>query len=100
VEKIASAAKRKREWRTMSLEVKFAATILAELRRWSMSDRATRPLPPVFSQVFILKGLKVLYFDTDLQVFILKVVSMVQRRRERNRVRAPARQEKDGKAQN
>ena len=32
--------------------------------------------PPGFSQVFILKGLKVLYFDTLLQVFILKVVSL------------------------
>jgi hypothetical protein len=31
------------------------------------------PLPPVFSQVFILKELKVLCFDTLLQVFILKV---------------------------
>ena len=31
--------------------------------------------PPDFSQVFILKGLKVLCFDTLLQVFILKVVS-------------------------
>ena len=28
--------------------------------------------PPGFSQVFILKGVKVLCFDTDLQVFILK----------------------------
>jgi hypothetical protein len=34
-----------------------------------------RPLPPDFSQVFILKGLKVLCFDTLLQVFILKVDS-------------------------
>jgi hypothetical protein len=33
------------------------------------------PPPPYFSQVFILKGVKVLYFDTLLQVFILKVVS-------------------------
>ena len=32
------------------------------------------PLPPGFSQVFILKGVKVLCFDTDLQVFILKVL--------------------------
>jgi hypothetical protein len=31
------------------------------------------PSPRVFSQVFILKGLKVLCFDTLLQVFILKV---------------------------
>jgi hypothetical protein len=31
------------------------------------------PLPPVFTQVFILKELKVLCFDTLLQVFILKV---------------------------
>jgi len=30
--------------------------------------------PPVFSQVFILKVVKVLCFDTLLQVFILKVV--------------------------
>jgi hypothetical protein len=30
------------------------------------------PLPPGFSQVFILKGLKVIYFHTLLQVFILK----------------------------
>jgi hypothetical protein len=29
---------------------------------------------PVFSQVFILKGVKVLCFDTLLEVFILKVV--------------------------
>ena len=33
------------------------------------------PLPPGFSQVFILKGLKVLCFDTLLQVFILKVLT-------------------------
>src|SRR5882762_1340537 len=32
----------------------------------------SRPLPPGFSQVFILKELKVLCFDTLLQVFILK----------------------------
>ena len=32
------------------------------------------PPPPVFSQVFILKVVKVLCFDTLLQVFILKVV--------------------------
>jgi hypothetical protein len=31
------------------------------------------PPPPGFSQVFILKELKVLCFDTLLQVFILKV---------------------------
>src|SRR5258705_9861697 len=30
---------------------------------------------PVFSQVFILKGVKVLCFDTLLQVFILKVLA-------------------------
>src|SRR5712675_2188937 len=30
--------------------------------------------PPYFSQVFILKGVKVLCFDTLLQVFILKVL--------------------------
>src|SRR6266852_5312337 len=33
------------------------------------------PPPPLFSQVFILKVVKVLCFDTDLQVFILKQVS-------------------------
>ena|ERR1700688_445387 len=32
------------------------------------------PLPLGFSQVFILKGVKVLCFDTLLQVFILKAV--------------------------
>jgi coenzyme F420-reducing hydrogenase delta subunit len=31
--------------------------------------------PPVFSQVFILKIVKVLCFDTLLQVFILKALS-------------------------
>ncbi len=31
--------------------------------------------PPVFAQVFILKGVKVLCFDTLSQVFILKVDS-------------------------
>ena len=31
----------------------------------------TTPLPPGFSQVFILKGVKVLCFDTLLQVLIL-----------------------------
>jgi hypothetical protein len=31
---------------------------------------------PYFSQVFILKVVKVLCFDTLLQVFILKVVSL------------------------
>jgi hypothetical protein len=30
------------------------------------------PPPPVFSQVFILKEVKVVCFDTLLQVFILK----------------------------
>jgi hypothetical protein len=33
------------------------------------------PPLPLFSQVFILKGIKVICFDTLLQVFILKVVS-------------------------
>ncbi len=33
------------------------------------------PLPPYFLQVFILKIVKVLCFDTLLQVLILKVVS-------------------------
>src|SRR6266403_2132521 len=33
------------------------------------------PPPPYFSQVFILKLVKVLCFDTLLQVFILKVVT-------------------------
>jgi hypothetical protein len=32
------------------------------------------PLPP-FSQVFILKGVKVLCFDTLLQVLILRMVT-------------------------
>ena len=35
--------------------------------------------PPYFSQVFILKIVKVLCFDTDLQVFILKIVSLIHR---------------------
>ena len=30
---------------------------------------------PGFSQVFILKGVKVVCFDTDLQVFILNVLA-------------------------
>jgi hypothetical protein len=34
-----------------------------------------RPLPPGFAQVFILKEVKVLCFDTDLEVFILKAVA-------------------------
>src|SRR4029077_20253669 len=34
------------------------------------------PPLPLFSQVFILKGVKVLYFETLLQVFILKVVTL------------------------
>jgi hypothetical protein len=33
---------------------------------------------PYFSQVFILKIVKVLCFDTDLQVFILKIVSLTR----------------------
>jgi hypothetical protein len=33
------------------------------------------PPPPLFSQVFILKAVKVLCFDTLLQVLILKVVT-------------------------
>jgi len=33
------------------------------------------PPPPGFSQVFILKGVKVLCFDTLLQVFILRELS-------------------------
>src|SRR6266404_2308851 len=37
--------------------------------------RVSTPLPPGLSQVFILKGVKVLCFDTLLQVFILKVLA-------------------------
>jgi hypothetical protein len=33
------------------------------------------PPPPGFSQVFILKGLKVVCFDTLLQVLILKTLT-------------------------
>jgi hypothetical protein len=33
------------------------------------------PAPPVFAELFILKKLKVVCFDTDLQVFILKAFS-------------------------
>src|SRR5882762_7132763 len=43
------------------------------LRRSSLHGERTPP--PGFSQVFILKELKVVCFDTDLQVFILKVLS-------------------------
>src|SRR5712671_4154521 len=39
------------------------------------TPHSTDPLPPGFSQVFILNGLKVACFHTLLQVFILKVVS-------------------------
>ena len=42
------------------------------------SDETMAP-PPYFSQVFILKTVKVLCFDTDLQVFILKIVSLIHR---------------------
>jgi len=38
------------------------------------------PPSPRFSEVFILKVLKVLCFDTDLQVFILKVHTSVVKR--------------------
>ncbi len=34
------------------------------------------PSPPSFSQVFVLKVVKVLCFDTLLQVFILKVLAL------------------------
>ena len=34
----------------------------------------TEPPPPVFSYVLILKGIKVLCFDTLLEVLILKIV--------------------------
>ena len=37
---------------------------------------ARDPPSPVFSQVFILKEVKVLCFDTLLQVFILKVLTI------------------------
>jgi hypothetical protein len=40
-----------------------------------MCCTAGAPLPPFFSQVFILKEVKVVYFDTLLQVFILKVLT-------------------------
>ena len=33
------------------------------------------PPPPVFAEVFILKGDEVVCFDTDSQVFILKVLT-------------------------
>jgi hypothetical protein len=36
------------------------------------------PPPPVFSQVFILKGDKVVCFDTLLEVFILKGLTLHQ----------------------
>jgi hypothetical protein len=36
-----------------------------------MREREEAPPSPCFSQVFILKGVKVLCFDTLLQVFIL-----------------------------
>ena len=39
------------------------------------AGRAPHPLPPVFSQVLIIKGVKVICFDTLLQVLILKVVT-------------------------
>ena len=41
---------------------------------WKTRDSALTPSPLGFSQVLILKVVKVLYFDTLLQVFILKVV--------------------------
>jgi hypothetical protein len=48
-------------------------------RRPSLAGRVSlnlrTPSPPGFSQVLILKGVKVLCFDTLLQVLILKVVS-------------------------
>jgi len=41
-----------------------------------VADRECLYPPPLgFSQVFILKGVKVLCFDTDLQVFILSVLA-------------------------
>src|SRR5712671_132410 len=49
----------------------WASTGLCEFLR---ADYLPTP-PPVFSQVFILKGVKVLCFDTLLQVFILKGVT-------------------------
>jgi hypothetical protein len=44
-----------------------------ELRRSSVHGTWVPP-SPLFSQVFILEGLKVVYFDTDLEVLILKLV--------------------------
>src|SRR5712671_1470210 len=44
----------------------------ASILRTVNSTGLGAPPPPVFSQVFILKVVKVLCFDTLLQVFILK----------------------------
>jgi len=41
-------------------------------RKWRSTAALHAPLPLGFSQVFILKAVKVLCFDTLLQVFILK----------------------------
>jgi len=42
---------------------------------WRLRVKRRGPLPLGFSQVLILNLVKVLYFDTLLQVLILKVVS-------------------------
>jgi hypothetical protein len=44
--------------------------------RWIGPLGVAYPPPPLFSQVFILKELKVVCFHTLLQVLILKVVSL------------------------
>jgi hypothetical protein len=46
-----------------------------EYRAASVGKPPPSPPPPGFSQVFILKGVKVVCFDTVLQVLILNVVS-------------------------
>jgi len=50
-------------------------SLRSQMRRRAEGIELLTYPPRGFSQVFILKGVKVLCFDTLLQVFILKVVS-------------------------
>src|SRR5882762_3457259 len=60
--------------RQSSCSVRDAPGLICQGCARSVPLRVKHP-PPGFSQVFILKVLKVACFDTLLQVFILKVVS-------------------------
>src|SRR6266436_6973010 len=62
----------KREMVAFSQSCRRGTHEISSSKLGQRTGRAAGPPPPGFSQVFILKGLKVACFHTLLQVFILK----------------------------